>query len=309
MPVEDEEDLLRRALDVRRRRPAAGIDLDPLDADALGAGRAAEVAPGGAEVARARGAAARRRPSGTGAARSPTIPSHGRAERRRRGRGGGRPGRLALGRRQRADRRRREHRARRRPARTGPCSSTRCRLAAGRARSARPGDATSCSPRRCRSALRVALPARASAPPSGRRTARGRWRTEPAVRYGVGDLLPVVCGRRPPGPEELHRRCLLEPVRPVVSARPCSRTTAAAALDSSSCNATMTHRRRGDVEGLLEPRFRRPLPRPRRRDRRSRAGIRALLARTAALDQLVRGTRRARACPGRRACRSPGRAS
>src|SRR5207248_1610099 len=48
------EDLLLGAVHVRGRRPLARADLDPLQADGAAAGRAAEVAPGAAEMAEVR---------------------------------------------------------------------------------------------------------------------------------------------------------------------------------------------------------------------------------------------------------------
>jgi hypothetical protein len=48
--AEDVEDLLFRALDVRGGRPAAGIDLDPVDAEPGRAGGSGEVGPRTGEV-------------------------------------------------------------------------------------------------------------------------------------------------------------------------------------------------------------------------------------------------------------------
>ena len=50
--LEDVEQLLRGALDVRRRRPLPRVDLDQRDPDTFGAGGASEVAPGAADVPR-----------------------------------------------------------------------------------------------------------------------------------------------------------------------------------------------------------------------------------------------------------------
>ena len=48
--AEDVDDLLLGALDVRRRRPLAGVDLEPLQPDGDRPGRASEVAPDRAQV-------------------------------------------------------------------------------------------------------------------------------------------------------------------------------------------------------------------------------------------------------------------
>jgi hypothetical protein len=48
--AEDVEDLFLRALDVGRRRPAAGVDLDPVDAEPTRAGGCGEVSPRAGEM-------------------------------------------------------------------------------------------------------------------------------------------------------------------------------------------------------------------------------------------------------------------
>ena len=55
--VEDEEDLLLRGLPMERRRPAAGVDPDPVHADGLRAGSRAEIGPLARDVAGFRAAA------------------------------------------------------------------------------------------------------------------------------------------------------------------------------------------------------------------------------------------------------------
>ena len=48
---EHEKDLLLSAFDVRRRRPLAGVDLDPLEPDAPRAGGRAQISPGAGQMA------------------------------------------------------------------------------------------------------------------------------------------------------------------------------------------------------------------------------------------------------------------